>query len=127
VITLTQDQGTDILVPLQAVNGAGWAVMDGGSVGSPGPIIAATAASRIDATHLLVTLATAPTSATADCLIFYPYGSTQIGRGDAVTDNFSTLGWPPGWDMATDLGETWAINFPIQATTYGIALSSSAT
>ena len=127
VITLTQDQGTDILVPLQAANGAGWAVMDGGSVASPGPIIAATAASRIDATHLLVTLASAPASPTAECKIFYPYGSTQIGRGDAVTDNFSTLAWPAGWDMANDLGEAWAINFPVQATTYGVALSSSPT
>jgi len=127
VITLTQDQGTDILVPLQAANGAGWAVMDGGSVASPGPIISATAASRIDSTHLLVTLATAPASPTEECQIFYPYGSTQIGRGDAVTDNFSTLGWPAGWDMAGDLGIAWAIDFPIQATTYGVALSSSPT
>jgi hypothetical protein len=127
VITLTQDKGTDILVPLQAANGAGWAMMDGGSVASPGPIIAATAASRVDSTHLLVTFATAPVSPPAECLIFYPYGSTQIGRGDAVTDNFSTLSWPAGWDMATDLGQTWAINFPIQATTYGVALSSSPT
>jgi hypothetical protein len=127
VITLTQDQGTDILVPLQAANGAGWAVMDGGSVASPGPIITATAASRIDATHLLVTLASAPANPAAACQIFYPYGSTQIGRGDAVTDNFSTIGWPAGWDMAGDLGEAWAINFPVQATTYGVTLSSSPT
>jgi hypothetical protein len=127
VITLTQDHGTDILVPLQAAKGAGWAVMDGGSVASPGPIITATAASRIDSTHLLVTLASAPASAPAECQIFYPYGSTQIGRGDAVTDNFSTLGWPAGWDMAGDLGQAWAINFPVQATTYGVVLSSSPT
>jgi hypothetical protein len=125
VITVTHDQGTDILVPLQAANGAGWALMDGGSVASPGPIITATAASRIDATHLLVTLAGAPASPAAECQIFYPYGSTQIGRGDAVTDNFSTRGWPAGWDMAGDLGVAWAINFPIQATSYGVALSSS--
>jgi hypothetical protein len=127
VITITHDQGTDIVVPLQAANGAGWAVMDGGSVAAPGPIITATSASRIDATHLLVTLTSAPTSPTAQCQIFYPYGSTQIGRGDAVTDNFSTLGWPAGWDMAGDLGEAWSINFPVQATTYGVALSSSPT
>jgi hypothetical protein len=127
VITLAQDQGTDILVPLQAANGAGWAVMDGGSVASPGPIITATAAARIDATHLLVTLASAPASPTAACQIFYPYGSTQIGRGDAVTDNFSTIGWPAGWNMPGDLGSNWTIDFPVQATSYGVPLSSSAT
>jgi hypothetical protein len=127
VITLAQDQGTDILVPLQAANGAGWAVMDGGSVATPGPIITATAAARIDATHVLVTLASAPASPTAECQIFYPYGSTQIGRGDAVTDNFSTIGWPAGWNMPGDLGSSWTINFPVQATTYGVPLSSSAT
>ena len=125
VITLTQDRGTDILLPLQAANGAGWAVMDGGSVAAPGPIITATGTSRIDATHLLVTLASAPASPAAECLIFYPYGSAQIGRGDAVTDNFSTNAWPAGWNMAGDLGQAWAVNFPIQATSYGLALSSS--
>jgi len=125
LITLTQDQGTDLLVPLQAANGAGWAVMDGGSVASPGPIITATAARRVDATHLLVTLASAPASPAAECQVFYPYGSTQIGRGDAVTDNFSTLAWPAGWNMAGDLGQAWAIDFPVQATSYGVPLSSS--
>jgi hypothetical protein len=99
--------------------------MDGGSVASPGPIITATAASRVDATHLLVTLASAPASPAAECQVFYPYGSTQIGRGDAVTDNFSTLAWPAGWNMAGDLGQAWAIDFPVQATSYGVPLSSS--
>jgi hypothetical protein len=127
LITLTQDQGTDMLLPLQAANGAGWALMDGGSVAAPGPIITATAASRIDPTHLLVTLASAPASPAAECQIFYPYGSTQIGRGDAVTDNFSTLGWPTDWDMAAELGQAWSMNFPIQATSYGVALSNSPT
>jgi hypothetical protein len=125
VITLAQDQGSDILVPLQAANGAGWSVMDGGSAASPGPIITAIAASRIDPTHLLVTLSSAPSSPTMQCQIFYPYGSTQIGRGDAVTDNFSVVGWPAGWDMAHDLGQAWAIDFPVQATSYGVALSTS--
>jgi hypothetical protein len=127
VITLTQDQGTDILLPLQAANGAGWAVMDGGSVAAPGPIITATAAARVDATHLLVTLASAPASRAAECRLYYPYGSTQIGRGDAVTDNFSTVGWPADWNMAGDLGRAWTMNFPVQATSYGVPLSTSAT
>jgi hypothetical protein len=101
--------------------------MDGGSVANPGPIITATTAARIDATHLELSLASAPTNTATDCLLFYPYGSTQIGRSDAVTDNFATLGWPTNWEMNTQLGSAWTINFPLQATTYGIALSTSAT
>ncbi len=127
IVTVQHDQGTDLLLPLQAANGAGWAVMDGGSVASQGPIISATAATRVDATHVAITLATAPTNAAVDCLLFYPYGSTQIGRGDAVTDNFSTIGWPSGWEMNAQLGSAWSINFPLQATSYGIPLSTSAT
>jgi hypothetical protein len=105
VIRLTQDQSTDILLPLQAANGAGWAVMDGGSVASPGPIIAAVSASRIDATHLLVTLASAPASPAVECLtvtIFALYASAlawlvgQSGRQRAETrrdiENLEALG-----------------------------------
>jgi hypothetical protein len=127
IVTIQHDQGTDLLLPLHAANGAGWAVMDGGSVASPGPIITATAATRLDATHIAITLATAPTNAAADCLLFYPYGSTQIGRGDAVTDNFAALTWPQGWEMNAQLGSAWHMNFPLQATSYGIPLSTSAT
>jgi hypothetical protein len=126
VVTVAHDQGDDLRLPLRAANGAGWAVMDGGTVGAPGTIIAASTAARIDATHLRVTLAGAMTSPSADVRLFYPWGSTQIGRGDAVTDNFSSIGWPAGWDMGGDLGAAWTTDFPLQATSYGIPLSDSA-
>ncbi|WP_254066622.1 hypothetical protein [Acidisoma sp. S159] len=125
VVTVVHDQGSDIRLPLQAANGAGWAAMDGGTVAAPGTIIAAIAAARIDATHLLVTLASTITSPSPDVQLFYPWGSTQIGRGDAVTDNFSSIGWPAGWDMGGDLGAAWTTDFPLQATSYGIPLSDS--
>lgn len=125
IVEILHDQGTDLRLPLQAALGAGWAVMDGGTVATPGTIVTATSVARIDATHLSLTLATALTQPAANCLLYYPYGSTQIGRGDAVTDNAATLVWPSGWDMAGDLGTAWSVNMPLQATSYGIPLTAA--
>jgi hypothetical protein len=125
IVEIAHDQGTDILLPLQAAVGAGWAVMDGGSVASPGTIVTATAATRVDATHLSLTLASSLSQPAAGCLLFYPYGSTQIGRGDAATDNLAAQAWPADWNMAGDLGSAWSVNMPLQATSYGIPLTAA--
>ena len=124
VLTIVHDAGNDLLLPLQAVNGAGFAVMDGGSVAAPGTIITATSAQRVDTTHISLTLSSAITSTSP--LLFYPYGSTQIGRGNAITDNAGSLTPPANWNIGGDLGSAWSINFPLQATTYPIALSDTA-
>jgi hypothetical protein len=126
ILTISHDAGNDLLVPLQAANGAGFAVMDGGSVATPGVVITANAAARIDATHISITLSQAITNPSADVLFFYPYGSTQIGRGDAITDNWAVLTPPANWDIGNDLGSSWAVNFPLQATAYPIVLSNTA-
>jgi hypothetical protein len=125
VLTVVHDAGNDIIVALQALQGSGFAVMDGGSVAAPGVIIAATTAARIDATHVAVTLASAITNPSADVLFFYPYGSTQIGRGDAVTDNAASLTPPANWNIGGDLGAAWSLNWPLQATSYPITLSDT--
>lgn len=125
VLTIAHDSGNDLLMPLQAANGSGFAVMDGGSVAAPGTVIEASAAARVDVTHLSVTLSQAITSPSGDVLFFYPYGSTQIGRGDAVTDNAASLTPPSNWNIGGDLGSAWNVNFPLQATTYPITLSDT--
>jgi hypothetical protein len=126
ILTILHDSGNDLLLPLQAVNGAGFAVMDGGSVAMPGTIITAIAAARVDATHVSLTLSRPISNPSADVLFFYPYGSTQIGRGSAVTDNSSSVTPPANWNIANDLGSAWSMNLPLQATTYPIVLSDTA-
>ncbi|HEY3846425.1 MAG TPA: hypothetical protein VGL95_04870 [Acetobacteraceae bacterium] len=122
VITVQHDCGTDLIVPAntQAPLGSGWAVMDGGTVASPGTIRQATACVRLSPTQLQVTLATALVYPSADCRLFYPYGTYMMGRYNAVTDNLSTLTPPAGWNIAGDLGIApinpdvpWGWNMPV--------------
>jgi hypothetical protein len=124
ILTIAHDAGNDLIVPLQAIEGVGFALMDGGTVADPGTIITAVGAARVDPTHLSVTLAQAPVNPASACLLYYPYGSTQLGRGNAVTDNLAALVPPVGWSMAADLGSSFAINMPLQATAYGVPLAT---
>ena len=105
VVTVQHDCGTDLIVPATlAALGTGWAVMDGGSVATPGTIVNATACVRLNATQLQIILAQALVNTSVDCLLFYPYGIATIGRGNAVTDNLSQVTPPTGWNIAADLG-----------------------
>lgn len=123
VLTIVHDGGTDLKVPLQAAQGAGFAVMDGGTPGNAGTVVPAIDCTRIDPTHLQITLGSALVNPSSACQLFYPYGQSQIGRGNAVTDNFSGIPMPAGWDAGTDLGTGWTSDFPLAATFSGIPLS----
>jgi hypothetical protein len=114
IVTVQHDCGTDLIVPAtQAAVGTGWAVMDGGSVASPGTIVTATACVRLNATQVQVTLAQALVNASAACRLFYPYGTGEMGRGNAVTDNLSLVTPPAHWNIAAELGAGWALNMPV--------------
>lgn len=141
LVTITHDKGTDLKLPLQAVNGFGWQVLDGGGfvLGSaaPGTIVQATAAVRVDANHVRVTLAQTLANAST-ARLFYPWpnlaaslnSSTYIaghepliGRGDAVTDNYADIPKPDGWDAGSDYGPAWNIDWPLWHAASGVPLS----
>jgi hypothetical protein len=129
VVTVQHDCGTDLIVPAtQAALGSGWAVMDGGTVASPGSIVQAIACVRLNPTQLQITLARALINPSADCRLFYPYGTYMIGRGNSVTDNLATVTPPAAWNIAGDLGSIWSLNMPVHvpmATSSGVVLSDS--
>jgi hypothetical protein len=129
VITVQHDCGTDLIVPQTlAATGVGWAVMDGGSVASPGTIVTATACVRLSPTQLQVTLSQALVNPSSACRLFYPYGTGMMGRGNAVTDNLASVTPPAGWNIAGDLGSGWSLNMPVHvpmATASGVALSDT--
>jgi hypothetical protein len=129
VVTVQHDCGTDLIVPpTQAAVGSGWAVMDGGSVASPGTIVQATACVRLNPTQLQITLTQALVNPSANCLLFYPYGTYMMGRGNSVTDNLSLVTPPTGWNIAGDLGSLWSLNMPVHVpmlTASGVVLSDT--
>lgn len=136
LVTVVHDGGNDLSLPLRAVLGVGWVVMDGlnsttpGSLTTFGPMIEATACAKVSATQLRLTLASAP-AFPARSQLYYIFGDSldptqkyaTVGRGNAVIDNFAAMPMPAGWDIAADLGAAEKTNNPLQATTYGIALT----
>lgn len=139
IVTVVHDAGNDLVIPLQAANGFGWSLMDGGSVASPGTLIPAVSCEYVSPTKVQVTFASAPGHEAGSLLLFYPYGgmnigasggASAIGRGlpgttNAVTDNASTITPPAGWDIGNQLGASWNANLPLAATTYGVAVSTT--
>src|SRR5579871_4602080 len=102
--------------------------MDGGIFAMPGTIVPATSCVRLNATQLQLTLQQNLMTASAYCRLFYPYGTTTIGRGNAVTDNMASVTPPAGWNIGADLGSAWAMNMPVHVpmgSPSGIVLSDT--
>ena len=125
ILTVIHDAGDDLKVPLLASSGIGFAVMDGGAPGNAGTIVNAVACQRADGSHLEVILSIPLRHPSNVCQLYYPYGPVQIGRGNAVTDNFSAMPMPPGWQIGTELGTAWSLDCPLAATFSGIPLSDT--
>lgn len=125
LLTVAHDVGNDLVVPRQAAVGRGFVVMDGQITFGTGRIVNAISCERIDPTHLLLTLAEALQHSSDACGLFYPYGSFSIGRGNAVTDNYSQISVPPDWDIGKQLGGAWTLDYPLSATFTPVILSDS--
>ena len=129
IVTVQHDGGTDLIVPAtQAALGAGWAVMDGGSIAAPGRIVTATACARLSNTQLQITLAQSLANVSSACRLFYPYGTGMMGRGNAVTDNLASVTPPAGWNITADLGPGWSLDMPLHVpmtTPSGVPLSDT--
>jgi len=124
LVTVQHDAGADLRLPGGAAQGWGWQLLDGWvSVGAPGVAIAVTTVARMSATTLLLTLASPMSNPASACRMYYGYGNQKIGRGSAVTDNYSAATRPAGCDIAADLGAAWAPDMPLAVTPYGMALS----
>lgn len=125
LLTVQHDAGNDLKLPGRSVSGAGFSVIDGGSIAQPGHIISTSSCMKIDSYHVLITLAEPLTGASEQCFVLYPYGPVAIGRGNCITDNYSEVAKLPGWDISSDLGPAWRIDRPLAATFHPLPLSES--
>lgn len=116
VVTIEHDAGSDLRVPRQAATGKGFVVTDGGLNVGEGTVVRAVSCERLNDKQLRLVLAQPLQHASSSCALHYPFGGETIGRGNAVTDNFSDSEKPAGWDIAADLGNSWRMDYPLAAT-----------
>jgi hypothetical protein len=132
-LSIAHDGGTDLRVGTTAALCHGFAVSKGspftanlpcygwGQGGAHGSV------TRIDATHIDVRF---PSSTATYTKLYYPMPSLEyanwpgIGRGNAVTDNVSSVA-PPGWNLA-EIGWTGQ-DVPLQAPGYPITIGRTLT
>jgi len=124
LLTIQHDGGTDLILPRQAVSGRGFVVMDGGVMNRSGVLLEAISCSHVDSTHLLLTLPRALLNSLSSSGVFYPYGSSVIGRGNSVTDNYSLVQETYWWDVDQHLGDDWRQDYPLAATLTPVPISS---
>lgn len=125
LLTIQHDGGTDLILRRQAVSGKGFVVMDGGIMDRSGIVVEASSCSRIDSTHLLLSLPRALQNYGNSSGVFYPYGSSVIGRGNSVTDNYSLVTTSYWWDVGQHLGDDWRLDYPLAATLTPVPISST--
>lgn len=126
LLTIDHDRGTDLRLPRQAANGCGFVVTSGNPSAGTEHLIEAVACERVDASHLRVTLAQAMVASAGAYAVHYPYGNRSIGRGNAVTDNYTEIALPSDWDLGSHLGTGWRLDYPLAATLDPVPVSDHA-
>ena len=110
VVTVAHDRGRALKASRAALDGRGWSVFDEGRSRAVGAI-ELRGADRIALRH------EACTGAPERREVGYCLHGEQLGRGNAVTDDWSARGQPPrGLDAA------WRFDFPLQATLLPVAV-----
>lgn len=135
LVTVAHDVGTDIVTPGRAAQGAGFSVMDGinagakGTPGTPGALIKATSCVKVNSAQFRIFLTSAP-QYPAQAQLYYPYGDgltdtylAEVGRGNAVTDNFASIVPSAPWRVGAYMGVAEQTNHPLHATAYGLQLT----
>ena len=111
IVTVAHDRGHALKASLAAADGRGWSVFDQGR-SRPVSSVELGGADRIVLRH---EGCTGPTErrAVGYCLL-----GEQLGRGNAITDDWGGLGPPP-----TGLDAGWRFDFPLQATLLPVAVT----
>ena len=117
LVTIQHDRGTDIRVGTPS--DVGWTVFEGWTSATVvGTNRVVQSCARVDATHLLLTLATAVVGAASTVRVWPAYGQRRTLGGGSAMDNYSQTA--TGLAITAQLGSSYTQDYPIAIPTMGV-------